>query len=186
MPPLTCGSRRELRFLTNEQVVCALYDGPSLHAWPPCLHCSDFLSLPFVTPQTRYPGETRIASLRQSSVDRIPPPSGLHHRDFDSTGVHPLMMDDSNDQIMPYGALVVSIPIMILSAISLALSLLWFTMQHYHSERWSCTPPSWHTAAQRNDNANRRFRCGFDGTGGQWLHDGEHRATVLVRNALAA
>jgi hypothetical protein len=48
-------------------------------------------------------------------------------------------MDDPNGQTIPYGALMVAIPIMVLSIISLLLSLLWFTMQQYHSERWSCT-----------------------------------------------
>ena len=47
-------------------------------------------------------------------------------------------MDDSIDQSMPQEALVAAIPVMVLSIISLWLSLLWFTMQHYHSERWSC------------------------------------------------
>lgn len=57
------------------------------------------------------------------------------------------MDDGSYGQTMPHGALMVAIPVMVLSIISLALSLLWFTMQHYHSERWSCmsclrrTPP---------------------------------------------
>jgi hypothetical protein len=48
-------------------------------------------------------------------------------------------MDDSTGQNMPHEALVAAIPVMVLSIISLWLSLLWFTMQHYHSERWSCT-----------------------------------------------
>jgi hypothetical protein len=49
------------------------------------------------------------------------------------------MDDNYHGQVMPSGALVVAIPIMVLSLISLWLSLLWFTMQHYHSERWGCT-----------------------------------------------
>lgn len=52
--------------------------------------------------------------------------------------MRPSTMDDSTGQSMPHEALVAAVPVMTLSIISLWLSLLWFTMQHYHSERWSC------------------------------------------------
>ena len=42
---------------------------------------------------------------------------------------------------MPQEALVVAIPVLILSIISLAVIIMLFLMHFYHSERWSCTPP---------------------------------------------
>jgi hypothetical protein len=96
-------------------------------------------------------------------------------------------MDDSNGQAIPSGALVAVIPIMMLSIISLVLSLLWFTMQQYHSEKWSCTArPKTYKPAQRNELADQGFRCGSHGARSQRLHDGELYTTMLVRDALAA
>jgi hypothetical protein len=40
---------------------------------------------------------------------------------------------------MPQGALVVAIPVLVVSIISLAASVMLFLMHFYHSERWSCT-----------------------------------------------
>jgi len=40
---------------------------------------------------------------------------------------------------MPQGALVVAIPVLLLSIISLAVIIMLFLMHFYHSERWSCT-----------------------------------------------
>jgi hypothetical protein len=42
---------------------------------------------------------------------------------------------------MPQEALVVAIPVLILSIISLAVIIMLFLMHFYHSERWSCTLP---------------------------------------------
>lgn len=47
-------------------------------------------------------------------------------------------MDYTLRETMPKEALVVAIPVLMVSIISLALSLLWFLMQHYHGEKWSC------------------------------------------------
>jgi hypothetical protein len=97
------------------------------------------------------------------------------------------VMDDSNGQAIPYQALSVAIPVMVLSIISLLLSLLWFTMQQYHSERWSCMASSRiYETAHRNKHADQGFRCGSHGTRSQRLHDGELCATMLVRDTLAA
>jgi hypothetical protein len=44
---------------------------------------------------------------------------------------------------MPQEALVAAIPVLVLSIISLATTIMLFLMHFYHSERWSCTlyPP---------------------------------------------
>lgn len=47
-------------------------------------------------------------------------------------------MDYTLRETMPQEALVVAIPVLVVSIISLALSLLWFLMQHYHGDKWSC------------------------------------------------
>ena len=129
--------------LTNEQVVCALYDEARLHArpWPPRVYTVPtsycILALcDFSDPL--YPGELVLHDWSRHPLIGYLHFLGLQHHDFDSTGVHPSVMDDSNGQAIPYQALSVAIPVMVLSIISLLLSLLWFTMQQYHSERWSC------------------------------------------------
>jgi hypothetical protein len=129
--------------LTNEQVVCALYDEARLHARPPgrlvytvptsyCILALCDFSDPL------YPGELVLHDWSRHPLIGYLHFLGLQHHDFDSTGVHPSVMDDSNGQAIPYQALSVAIPVMVLSIISLLLSLIWFTMQQYHSERWSC------------------------------------------------
>jgi hypothetical protein len=46
---------------------------------------------------------------------------------------------DSVPLAMPQEALVVAIPVLVLSIISLAATIMLFLMHFYHSERWSCT-----------------------------------------------
>lgn len=49
-------------------------------------------------------------------------------------------MIDLVSEGMPAESLAVAIPVLVLSIISLATSTMWFLMQHFHSERWSCMP----------------------------------------------
>jgi hypothetical protein len=55
-------------------------------------------------------------------------------------------MNSTVGEAMPQDALVVAIPVLVVSIISLGASIMLFLMQHYHSERWSCTPFSTFTA----------------------------------------
>jgi hypothetical protein len=48
-------------------------------------------------------------------------------------------MNSTVGEAMPQEALVVAIPVLVVSIISLAASIMLFLMQYYHSERWSCT-----------------------------------------------
>jgi hypothetical protein len=54
---------------------------------------------------------------------------------------------DSVPMAMPQEALVVAIPVLVVSIISLAASVMLFLMHFYHSERWSCT---FFTSCQRS------------------------------------
>lgn len=46
---------------------------------------------------------------------------------------------DSVPLAMPKEALVVAIPVLVLSILSLGATIMLFLMHFYHSERWSCT-----------------------------------------------
>lgn len=54
-----------------------------------------------------------------------------------------------NHEEMPIGAIVVAIPVLVYSITCLALGLLLFLMQHYHSERWGCTGTRWRSSHTR-------------------------------------
>jgi hypothetical protein len=47
-------------------------------------------------------------------------------------------MNSTVSEAMPQNALVVAIPVLVVSIIALGASIMLFLMQHYHSERWSC------------------------------------------------
>ena len=88
---------------------------------------------------------------------------------------------------MPQEALVAAIPVLVLSIISLATTIMLFLMHFYHSERWSCTLSLLlHNPAPSlivsTDDGYRHF---FDGAFSHRLNNSIHSPAILVHNQLA-